>query len=83
MTDTDPAITESNSRGNMKRDHFREMPKGPPPALQPKPTLTDAEREAIERAAFALNGGEDWSPDVVTKDKQACATLRKLLERLK
>jgi len=46
-------------------------------------TIADAEREAIERAAFALNGGEDWSPDVGTKDKQACVTLRNLLERLK
>ena len=48
-----------------------------------KVTLTDAEREAVERAAFALNGGEDWSPDVGTKDKQACVTIRNLLERLK
>ena len=46
-------------------------------------SLTDAEREAIERAAFALNGGEDWSPDVCAKDKQACVTLRSLLERTK
>jgi hypothetical protein len=45
--------------------------------------LTDAEQDAVERAAFALNGGEDWSPDVGTKDKQACVTLRNLLERLK
>ena len=46
------------------------------------PRLTEEEREAIERAAFCLNGGEDWSPDVGTKDKQACVTLRKLLARL-
>jgi hypothetical protein len=46
-------------------------------------TLTDAEREAIERAAFALGGGEDWSVEGGTKDKQACVTLRNLLERMK
>ena len=42
----------------------------------PKPTLTDAEREAVENCIYASERiGHDWS------DKQA-ATLRALLERL-
>ena len=55
----------------MKLEHFREMPKGPPPALQPKPTLTDAEREAIEAAIVGRLELGDF------------ATLRTLLERIK
>lgn len=68
-------------RSSMAEQRFCEPPvAGSSPAVG---FLTDAEREAIERAAFALNGGEDWSPDVGTKDKQACVTLRSLLERTK
>ena len=44
--------------------------------------LTDAEREAVERAADALGGVDDWSPDESDKDDKAVATLRGLLERL-
>jgi hypothetical protein len=54
----------------MKREHFREMPKCPPPALQPKPALTDEERAAILTAADLLIGSKPG------------ATLRKLLARL-
>jgi len=70
-----PAITEGSSKGNYKRDYFREMPKGPPPALQPKPTLTDSERGAIEQAIDAANG-------MILAEPWAIETLRKLLERL-
>ena len=45
--------------------------------------LTDAEREAVERATDALSGVEDLSPDATKKDQQALAALRGLLERLK
>jgi hypothetical protein len=69
-----PAITEGSSKGNYKREHFREMPKGPPPALQSKPTLTDAERQAIQKALkWALNLRDTG----VTAD-----SLRSILERL-
>ena len=73
-----PAITEGSSRSNMKREHFREMPKGPPPALQPKPTLTDAEREAVELFA-SLN----WTSIRWSAVEKHAATLITLLERLK
>ena len=65
-----PAITEGSSRGNMKREHFREMPKGPPPALQPQPTLTDEERAALT-----------WFAHYGLPEHRAAA-LRNLLERL-
>ena len=44
--------------------------------------LTDEERAAVERAIDALSGVEDWSVDVVAKDRQAAATVRELLARL-
>jgi hypothetical protein len=85
MTDTGPAITEGTSRGNMKRDHFREMPKGPPPALQPKPTLTDAERDAIYDGLYCLNifcNARQSGDALAVKLRGAAETLRSLLERL-
>jgi hypothetical protein len=48
---------------------------------KPQPTLTDAEREAIELAAAELDG-EYHGPNC-TNERTASATLRKLLERLK
>jgi hypothetical protein len=45
-------------------------------------TIADEEREAVERAIDALTGVEDWSADVVDKDRQAAATIRNLLARL-
>jgi hypothetical protein len=54
----------------MKREHFREMPKGPPPALQPQPTLTDEERAALT-----------WFAHYGLPEHRAAA-LRNLLERL-
>lgn len=32
-----PPITEGRCLANMKCEHYREMPKGPPPALMPVP----------------------------------------------
>jgi len=46
-------------------------------------TLTDAEREAIERGICSLVGVEDLSADAGTMDDAAACTLRELLERLK
>jgi hypothetical protein len=46
-------------------------------------TLTDAEREAIERGIGSLDGVEDLSADATEKDTEAVATLRGLLERTK
>jgi len=43
--------------------------------------LTDEERGAVERAADALSGVDDWSPDESEKDNLAVATLRGLLSR--
>ena len=45
--------------------------------------VTEAEREAVGRAADALSGGDDWSPDESEKDDKAVAALRGLLERMK
>jgi hypothetical protein len=44
--------------------------------------LTDEEREAVKRAADALSGVDDWSPDESEKDNLAVAALRGLLQRL-
>ena len=44
-------------------------------------TLTDAEREAIERGADALAGIEDLSAGAVGADASAVFTLRSLLAR--
>mgnify|MGYP003336570338 CR=1 FL=1 len=44
-------------------------------------TLTDAEREAIERGADALDGIEDLSAGAVGADASAVFTLRSLLAR--
>ncbi len=44
-------------------------------------TLTDAEREAIERARQTLNAVQDLSPTATADDAMAAATLRGLLER--
>lgn len=68
-----PTITEGCCRGNVKNEHFREMPKGPPPALQPKPKLTDEEREAVE-----------WclSLPLLDRDAVRMMPLRELLARL-
>ena len=46
-------------------------------------TLTDAEREAIERGYCSLMGVEDMSAECSRWDAEAAATLRGLLERLK
>jgi hypothetical protein len=44
-------------------------------------TLTDAEREAVERAIDAMNGVEDISASWSQREAEAIATLRGLLER--
>lgn len=49
----------------------------------PQPMLTDAEREAIERAYCSLIGVEDMSAECSRWDAEAAATLRGLLERTK
>jgi len=73
-----PPITEGSSKGNYKREHFREMPKGPPPALQPKPTLTAAEREAISEVVDCLTEtGTSLANPTTTRN-----TLAALLDRL-
>jgi hypothetical protein len=46
-------------------------------------TLTDAEREAIERGIDSLLGVEDMSAGAGTADDAAACLLRSLLERLK
>ena len=46
-------------------------------------TLTDEEREAIERGICSLVGVEDLSADAGAMDDAAACTLRELLERLK
>lgn len=51
------------------------------PYHHPQPTLTDAEREAVERAIEALLGVEDVSAGACAKDDAAAATLHGLLER--
>ena len=48
----------------------------------PQPTLTDAEREAIERGYCSLMGVEDMSAECTRWDAEAAAVLRGLLERL-
>ena len=50
--------------------------------LYRSPTLTDAEREAIERGYCSLMGVEDMSAECTRWDAEAAATLRGLLERL-
>jgi hypothetical protein len=47
-----------------------------------QPTLTDAEREAVERGYCSLMGVEDMSAECSRWDAEAAATLRGLLERL-
>jgi hypothetical protein len=44
-------------------------------------TLTDAEREAIERARQTLDAVQDLAPTATADDAMAAATLRGLLER--
>ena len=44
-------------------------------------TLTDAEREAIERGYCSLMGVEDMSAECTRWDAEAAAVLRGLLER--
>ncbi len=51
--------------------------------LYSSPTLTDAEREAIERAIDAFDGIEDVSANAGERDESARCTLRGLLERTK
>jgi hypothetical protein len=46
-------------------------------------TLTDAEREAVERGIGSLDGVEDLSADATAMEAKAVATLRGLLERTK
>ena len=46
-------------------------------------TLTDAEREAIERGYCSLMGVEDMSAECSRWDAEAAATLRGLLDRTK
>jgi hypothetical protein len=50
-------------------------------AEQAKRTLTDAEREAIERARQTLDAVQDLAPTATADDAMAAATLRGLLER--
>jgi hypothetical protein len=51
--------------------------------LQPKPALTDEEREALNRGIDALYGVEDVSDGACRRDDAAARTLLALLERLK
>ena len=44
-------------------------------------TLTDAEREAVERARQTLDAVQDLAPTASADDAMAAATLRGLLER--
>ena len=46
-------------------------------------TLTDAEREAVERGYCSLMGVEDMSAECTRWDAEAAATLRGLLDRTK
>jgi hypothetical protein len=46
-------------------------------------TLTDAEREALERGIGSLDGVEDLSADATAMDAKAVATLRGLLKRMR
>jgi hypothetical protein len=46
-----------------------------------RPALTDAEREAVERARQTLDAVQDLSPTATADDAMAAATLRGLLER--
>jgi hypothetical protein len=50
--------------------------------LYRSPPITDAEREAIERAMCSLAGVEDLSADAVAMDAAAACTLSKLADRL-
>ena len=72
--------TECRSHGVKlpERERLADHPEKPDSS-----TLTDAEREAVERAADALGGVDDWSPDESEKDDKAVATLRSLLGRMK
>jgi hypothetical protein len=47
------------------------------------PTLTDAERKAVDTAIDLLNGVEDVSAGASSRADAAAATLRGLLERTK
>ena len=53
------------------------------PLYRHPPTLTDAEREAIERGYCSLMGVEDMSAECTRWDAEAAAVLRGLLERTK
>jgi len=48
-----------------------------------QPTLTDAEREAVERACCSLGGVVDMSAECSKWDAEARETLLSMLERLK
>ena len=50
---------------------------------QPQPTLTDAEREAVQRSIDTLDGLKDLCPTSCGADAIAAATLRGLLDRTK
>ena len=50
---------------------------------QPSPTLTAAEREAVDMAIDSLHGVEDVSAGASSRADAAAATLRGLLERTK
>jgi hypothetical protein len=54
-------------------------------AARPAPTLTDAEREAVDRQAKWLVNQAKHKPDIHSADLllQEAATLRGLLERMK
>jgi hypothetical protein len=49
--------------------------------LYRSPTITDAEREAVERARQTLDAVQDLAPTATADDAMAAATLRGLLER--
>lgn len=57
------------------------FPEVVPLYLQPQPTLTDAEREAVERAIDSLVGVEDTGPSSTRDDDAAACILRSLLDR--
>jgi hypothetical protein len=50
---------------------------------QPSPTLTAAEREAVDMAIDSLHGVEDVSAGASSRADAAAAALRGLLERTK
>ena len=75
------------SRDVWSLTHMPHIARGWPQAdvvpLYRSPTLTDAEREAVDMAIDLLNGVEDVSAGASRRADAAAATLRGLLERTK